>query len=155
MCWWQVWDVGDRFRMLVTDLIHWENHQHNEKVLNIMILSPTSEISHHDKVTNITMSPTSLSPFTSRLGEKTTKQLNHSVLFIIGVFLSLWGINFTWNRGIWILFCIFACPCRLKIWILHVRYSWFNQRLRPVNSSSITKIKYKTLRHKFEMIFII
>ena len=31
MCWWQVWDDGDRFRMLVTDLIHWENHQHNEK----------------------------------------------------------------------------------------------------------------------------
>ena len=22
MCWWQVWDVGDRYRMLVTDLIH-------------------------------------------------------------------------------------------------------------------------------------
>ena len=49
MCWWQVWDVGDRFRMLVTDLFHWENHQHNEK-------------SHHHKITNITMSPTSLSP---------------------------------------------------------------------------------------------
>ena len=68
MCWWQVWDVGDRFRMLVTDLIHWENRQHNEKsrqhndsVTNIMILSPTSEISHHHKVTNITMSPLSLS----------------------------------------------------------------------------------------------
>ena len=28
-----------------------------------MILPPTSEISHHHKVTNITMSPTSLSPF--------------------------------------------------------------------------------------------
>ena len=27
-----------------------------------MILSPTSQISHHHKVTNITMSPTSLSP---------------------------------------------------------------------------------------------
>ena len=43
MCWWQGWDVGDRFRMLVTDLI--------------------SEISHHHKVTNITMSSTSLSPW--------------------------------------------------------------------------------------------
>ena len=31
MCWWQVWDLGDRFRMLVTDLIHWKNHQHNGK----------------------------------------------------------------------------------------------------------------------------
>ena len=28
-----------------------------------MILSPTSQIGHHHKVTNITMSPTSLSPF--------------------------------------------------------------------------------------------
>ena len=31
MCWWQVWDVGDRFRMLVTDLINRGHHQHNEK----------------------------------------------------------------------------------------------------------------------------
>ena len=31
MCWWQIRDDGDRFRMLVTDSIHWENHQHNEK----------------------------------------------------------------------------------------------------------------------------
>ena len=62
MCWWQVWDVDDRFRMLVNDLIHWENHQHNEKVADIMILTPTSQISHHHRVTNITMSSTSLSP---------------------------------------------------------------------------------------------
>ena len=62
----------------------------------------------------------------------------YSVLSIIGVFLSLWGINFTWNRGIRLLFCIIACPWRFKIWILHVRYSWFSQRLRPVSSSSIT-----------------
>ena len=31
ICWWQVWDVSSRFRMLATDLINWENHQHNEK----------------------------------------------------------------------------------------------------------------------------
>ena len=31
MCWWQVWDVDDWFRILITDSIHWENHQHNEK----------------------------------------------------------------------------------------------------------------------------
>ena len=55
MCWWQLWDVGDRFRMLVTDLIHCENHQHKEKVANIMFLPATSEISHHHKVTNITV----------------------------------------------------------------------------------------------------
>jgi len=24
-------DVGDKFEMLVTDLMHWKNHQHNEK----------------------------------------------------------------------------------------------------------------------------
>ena len=29
---------------------------------HIMILPPTSQIGHHHKVTNITMSPTSLSP---------------------------------------------------------------------------------------------
>ena len=62
MFWWQVWDVDDRFRMLVTDLIHWENHQHNGKINNIMILPPTSQIGHHHKVTSIKMSPTSLSP---------------------------------------------------------------------------------------------
>ena len=27
MCLWQVWDVGDRFRMLVIDLIHWSHQQ--------------------------------------------------------------------------------------------------------------------------------
>ena len=42
MYWWQVWDVGDRFRMLVTDLIHRENHQHNEKSRQ-----------HNDSATNI------------------------------------------------------------------------------------------------------
>ena len=42
MCWWQVWDVGDGFRMLVTELIHWENHQHNEKSRQ-----------HNDSATNI------------------------------------------------------------------------------------------------------
>ena len=52
--------VGDKFEMLVTYLIHWENHQINEP--NIMFLPPTSQIGHHHKVTNITISPTSLSP---------------------------------------------------------------------------------------------
>jgi len=39
-----------------------------------MILSPTSEISHHHKVTNTTMSPTSLSPI---LGISKTKFKKH------------------------------------------------------------------------------
>ena len=47
MCWWQVWDVGDGL---------------TEKVANIMILSPTSKISDHHKVTNIKISPLLLSP---------------------------------------------------------------------------------------------
>ena len=53
--------VGDKFKMLGTDLIHCENDQHNEKkVDNIMILPPTSEISRHHKVTNhkVRKSPT-------------------------------------------------------------------------------------------------
>ena len=62
MCWWQVWDVGDRFRMFVIDLIHNEKTNITKKVANIMILPPTSENSHHHKVINITMSPTSLPP---------------------------------------------------------------------------------------------
>ena len=28
--WWQIWDVGDRNRLLVTDLIYWEDRQHND-----------------------------------------------------------------------------------------------------------------------------
>ena len=30
ICWWKDWDVGHRFRMLTTDLIHWRNQQNNE-----------------------------------------------------------------------------------------------------------------------------
>ena len=50
MCWLQVWDVDGRFRML-------------KNVTNIMILPPTTQISHHQRVFNIMMSPTSLSPY--------------------------------------------------------------------------------------------
>ena len=44
MCWCQVWDVGDRFKMLMINweyLINWENHQQDENVANIT-MSPTS-----------------------------------------------------------------------------------------------------------------
>ena len=44
-CWWRMLEtkcVGDKFEMLVTDLIHWENHKHNE----------TSH-HHNDYATNI------------------------------------------------------------------------------------------------------
>ena len=56
--WWRMLEtkcVDDKFEMLV-------NLQHNEKAANLMILPPTSKISHHHKVTNIMMSPTSRSP---------------------------------------------------------------------------------------------
>ena len=61
--------IGDKFEMLVTDSRCWWPIYYIEKITNItekfaniMILPPTSEISHHHKVTNITVSPTSLSP---------------------------------------------------------------------------------------------
>ena len=64
--------IGDKFEMLVTDsgcpwLIQYIEKITNitKKVAYIMTLQPTSEISHHYKVTNITMSPTSLSPIIS------------------------------------------------------------------------------------------
>ena len=62
-CWWRMLEkcVGYRFRMWVTDLIHREITNIAKKGANIMILPTTSEMSHHHKVTNITMSPTSLS----------------------------------------------------------------------------------------------
>ena len=57
--------------MLVTNLIYWENHQHNVKSRQhndfaTKLVAPTSQISHHHKVTNITTSPTSLSPIFSK-----------------------------------------------------------------------------------------
>ena len=67
MCWWQVSDVGDRFRSWISGWL-WQIWyiekitNVTKKVVNIMILPPTSQISHHHKVTNITMSPTSLFP---------------------------------------------------------------------------------------------
>ena len=63
-CWWRMLEtkwLGDKFEMLVTDSGCWWPIEYIEKitnittkVANIMILSPTSEISHHHNVTNIT-----------------------------------------------------------------------------------------------------
>jgi len=44
-CWWRILEtkcVGDKFEMSLTDLMHWENHQHNEKSRQ-----------HNDSATNI------------------------------------------------------------------------------------------------------
>ena len=61
ICWWQVSDVGDHFKMNATD---WRCLITNipKKVANIVIMSPTSYIGHHHKITKITLSPTWLSP---------------------------------------------------------------------------------------------
>ena len=48
-CKWRIW-----FIVKITNI--------TKKVANIMQLPPSSEISHHHKVTNITISPTSISP---------------------------------------------------------------------------------------------
>jgi len=60
-CWWRILEtkcVGDWFRILVTDLIREKITNLTKKVVNVMILPLTSEISHHHKVTNKMMSPT-------------------------------------------------------------------------------------------------
>ena len=89
MYWWQVWDVDDRFTMLMNDERCWWT----KKVANIMILPPTSEISHHLKVTNITMSPTSLSPF--NLARSYYPNWSSTICRIRDVF-SFWIIAWDW-----------------------------------------------------------
>ena len=54
-------DVGDR--CLRSNVLCLENHQYNENVASIRIRIPKSQMGHHHKVTNITVSSTSLSPF--------------------------------------------------------------------------------------------
>ena len=49
--------VGDKLKMLVTDLIHWKNHQHNGK-----------SHQHNDSATNITVTD-----FTRQQNDKSTK----------------------------------------------------------------------------------
>ena len=43
-CWWRMLEtkcVDDKFKMLVTDLIHWKNCQNNDSVTNILNRSPS------------------------------------------------------------------------------------------------------------------
>ena len=64
-CWWRMLEtkcVGDKFEMLVTDSGCWWPISYIEKitnitkkVANILILSPISQIGHHNKVINITI----------------------------------------------------------------------------------------------------
>jgi len=64
-CWWRMLEskcVGDKFVILVTDAGYWWPIKYigkitniAEKVADIMILLQTSEINHHHKVTNITV----------------------------------------------------------------------------------------------------
>ena len=66
-----------------------------------MILPPTSQIGHHPKVTNKTMSPTSLSPFHS-LGSKILKFLEFNLYILLKPDFRLLPFkclpNFTPNR---------------------------------------------------------
>ena len=58
-CWWEHWDLGDWFDMLMTDSLHWKSHQHDEKnyqhndyVTNFIKMSPS--LSHqHKAITNM------------------------------------------------------------------------------------------------------
>ena len=72
MCWWQVWDVGDKLRQLPTShsCVLWchstsyydvTNMQKN--ITNLLFSSPISQNGHHHYVTILTMSPTSLAPY--------------------------------------------------------------------------------------------
>ena len=54
-CWWP--NRSDRSKMLVTDLLHWKITKLMKKVANIRILSSISQIGHHHKITNLTLSP--------------------------------------------------------------------------------------------------
>ena len=47
LSWWQVWDVGGRFEMLVTESLHWKSHQYKDSATNILNMSPTSLSSNY------------------------------------------------------------------------------------------------------------
>ena len=58
--------VGDKFKMLMNDWRCWWPIYYIAtfwtKITDALILSPKSQICHYDKVTNLTLSPTTLSP---------------------------------------------------------------------------------------------
>ena len=128
MCWWQVWDVGDRFRMLVTDL-----NNITKKVTNIMILLPTSQISHHHEVTNITMSLTSLSPIFSL------------EWFWIPISNDWFGKSAWWQTWAFKLFpwkswVFWSRKCRYKIFAIR---SWFlNCKMKNISLSLGARWRY-------------
>ena len=59
-CWWQFWDLGDWFGMLVTNYLHSKSHQQDENVTKIIILPPTSLKGLQQKIANIMFASTSL-----------------------------------------------------------------------------------------------
>ena len=83
-------DVGDgcwRQNVLVTDLIHWKNHQHNEKnhqhndsVTNISNRSPLSSHQHND-VTNITVIYGNISPIFKNLPVQWWKPIKVPIVY--------------------------------------------------------------------------
>ena len=89
LCWRRILEtkcVGDNFKILVIEYIRWKNLRHNQKVANVMILPPKSQIGHHHKLTNITMSPTSPSSLNRFLKRGSDKP----------IFLEIDPINIIW-----------------------------------------------------------
>ena len=83
-CWWRMFEtkcVGDKFEMLVTDIRKITNI--TSKVANMMILPPTSQIGHHHKVTNIAMSPTSLSSFKFKRYQEWFRRQHYKIVTIM------------------------------------------------------------------------
>ena len=44
--WGQLWDIGDWFKMLVTNSLHWKSHQDYDNITNILKLPPSSSHLH-------------------------------------------------------------------------------------------------------------
>ena len=75
-CWWPVQDVSDRFNTLrksPTKKVEKSRH-------NIMIMPPTSKISHHHKVTNITVYTNSSHRSVTDLENERCKDDNYKVM---------------------------------------------------------------------------
>ena len=91
-CWWQLWDVGDWSRMLLIDLIR-QKSSILKIVTTVLILSPTSLICHHYKVTNIAVAWNST---------KTSENFSTKTygFWVVSVFLEKIFINLHWTSSL-------------------------------------------------------
>ena len=116
-CWWQVWDVGDWFRMLVTYLLPWKNHRHNEKsrqhndsATNISNRSPSYGHQHND-VNNITVTHIKCDTL-SKLQSVTHKRSN-------------------FNTVSQFYHCISIIACRTHVTPYDMGYNFLFKRIKP------------------------